>query len=195
MEIRKGFDEKDRAIAAKLYVEAFKRKFEKLWGEEAVIQMIFEEGFNPQYCLCAYDDNDGLVGIAGFHEGDKGLIDLEVKDFIKAFGWLKGFAKACVTGVILHRKAKSREELLMDGIAVNRSCRGQGVGTLLFDALIQMGIEKNFKTLKLDVIDENPKAKALYERLGFQKTAYQKMPKFISNLIGVSGVTSMVRNL
>lgn len=195
MQIRKGFDKKDRETAARLYVEAFKRKFENLIGGQDLIQALFEEAINPSYCLCAYTDEGELVGIAGFHEGEKGFVDIKGRDFIQMFGWFHGSWKALVSDIIFTRKPLSRDELLMDGIAVDAKWRGQGVGTKLFDALVDYGKSKHFKYMKLDVVDENPRAKALYERLGFYKSSYEKVFVLFAKLIGVSGVTTMVKRL
>lgn len=193
--IRKGFADKDRASVASLYVAAFKSKFVNLIGKEPVLQKLFEQAVDPAYCLCAYDEQDTLVGIAGFHEGDNGFVDMKSKDFIATFGWLKGMYKAIVVDAIFTRKPQSPKEFLMDGIAVAPNSRGQGVGTQLFDALMQYGEKNGYTYIKLDVIDENPRAKALYERLGFLETRYEKVPKLLAKRIGVSGVSTMVKEL
>ena len=192
--IRRGFEEKDRSKAAKLYVIAFKRKFEKLLGEEAILQRMFEKAMNSDFSLCAYEDGN-LLGICGFHAGKHGLVEIKGRDFIENFGLIKGLWKAFLTDMIFTRKVKSKKELLMDGIAVDKDNRGQGIGSKLFQALIEYGIEENYNSIRLDVIDENPKAKALYQKLGFKETYYEKVPKYISKLIGVSGVTAMVKEL
>ncbi|PZD92898.1 hypothetical protein DNH61_25720 [Paenibacillus sambharensis] len=195
IEIRQGFGEKESPQASRLYVIAFKRKFEKLIGEEAVMQEMFEKAINPANCLCAYDEYSSLVGISGFHKGKNGLIDIKLTDFIQSFGLVKGLWKAVLTDLIFSRKALSEEELLMDGIAVDTRFRGQGIGSQLFEALMDYGKNNGYKHIQLDVIDENPRAKALYERVGFKKIRYQKVPAFIAKLIGVTGVTTMVKEL
>jgi ribosomal protein S18 acetylase RimI-like enzyme len=45
--------------------------------------------------------------------------------------------------------------------------RGKGIGSHLFDLLEQAVLKKRIKTISLEVIDTNPRAKAFYERLGF----------------------------
>lgn len=195
IEIRKGFGEKHRCEAARIYVIAFKSKFEELIGDKDSIQTIFEKTMDPDCALCAYDGNDQLIGIAGFNLGDKKLVNIQIADFINAFGYIKGLWKAILVELIFSRKPKSNQELLMDGIAVKSEFRGRGIGSQLFHALMEYAKVNNYSRVRLDVIDENPRAKALYESLGFDKTKYQKVPKFIKRKIGVSGVTSMVKEL
>ncbi len=190
MEVRLGFKEKDRIVAARLYASAFKRKFEKLIGSEDDVTSLLEKRLNPDYCLTCYH-NEQLVGLAGFHIGHKSLTDISFSNFIEQFGVFKGLLKGIVSWIIFYRKAAPQDELLMDGIAVDERFRGQGIGSQLFDALFEWTKENDYKAVHLDVIDENPKAKALYTRLGFEETSYEKIPHFIEKLIGVSGITHM----
>lgn len=191
--VRRGFEEKDRSKAAKLYVVAFKRKFENLLGDEETLQRMFEKAMNSDFSLSAYDENGNLLGICGFHAGKHGLVEIKVKDFVENFGLIKGLWKAFLTDMIFTRKVKSKKELLMDGIAVDKDYRGQGIGSQLFQGLMEYANHEDYNSLRLDVIDENPKAKALYKKLGFKEIYYEKVPKYISKLIGVSGVTAMVK--
>ncbi len=45
--------------------------------------------------------------------------------------------------------------------------RGKGIGSHLFNSLEQAVLKKRIKKISLEVIDTNPRAKSLYERLGF----------------------------
>ncbi len=194
MKIRTGFEEKDRKIVAKLYALAFKRKFENLLGDVETVSELLSSGLNPNYCLACYKE-DELVGISGFHVAHDALLNISISDFIKQFGFFKGLFKALISAVVFYRKPTPKNELLMDGIAVRDGFRGQGIGTLLFDELFVWAKENGYNSIHLDVIDENPKAKALYERLGFKETDYEKVPGFIERLIGVSGFTHMRKEL
>ncbi len=111
------------------------------------------------------------------------------------FGWFYGTWKAVITDMLFTRKPSSTDVFLMDGIAVDSNYRGLGVGSKLFDALISYGQSTGYKYIQLDVIDENPRAKALYERLGFEKKSYERVSSLFSDRIGVSGVTTMVKEL
>ncbi len=190
MQIRVGFKEKDRIVVAQLYANAFKRKFEKLIGDEDEVASLLEKRLNSNYCLTCYH-NEQLVGLAGFHVDHKALVNISLSNFISQFGFFKGLMKGIIAAIIFYRKPVPKNELLMDGIAVDEKFRGQGIGSRLFDELFEWAKANDYKAVHLDVIDENPKAKALYKRLGFEEMSYEKVPRFIEKLIGVSGITHM----
>lgn len=192
--ICKGIQAKDRSRAAHLYSEAFQRKFAYLIGSKEKVAKLLELGINIEYCFGAYE-GDKLIGILGYHYGKQALIDLKVKDFIKVFGPIKGVLKACLAGIMFYRKVDNGSQLLMDGIAVASESRGKGCGTALFDAFISFAKSDKYQSIKLDVIDENQKAKALYMRLGFRETKKSSVPFPISKLIGVTGTTTMVKKI
>lgn len=54
------------------------------------------------------------------------------------------------------------------GISVRRDLRGQGVGSALFNALFERAKHIGITHLELEVFASNPRAIAMYERLGFQ---------------------------
>ena len=72
-------------------------------------------------------------------------------------------------GVVLSALDRPVEpgSLLMDGIFVSESARGQGIGTLLLDAIKRKARALGSSNVRLDVIDSNTRARALYMRQGF----------------------------
>jgi len=80
------------------------------------------------------------------------------------------------------------------GIAVDSRCRGQGIGSKLLDQIIQYALENRFETVRLDVIDSNPRAKKLYESKGFVAIKSESYP-YLKWLIGFSGSTTMELNI
>jgi ribosomal protein S18 acetylase RimI-like enzyme len=45
------------------------------------------------------------------------------------------------------------------------------VGTRLLDAIAAEAVARGFREVRLDVVEENPRARALYERLGYRAVA------------------------
>ena len=72
-----------------------------------------------------------------------------------------------------------KEEIVLAHLAILPSLRGQGLGTLLIDALMKKVNASSANKYVLDVSEENPRAKALYERLGFVTT--RKMESSLKN--------------
>lgn len=59
-------------------------------------------------------------------------------------------------------------EYYIDTFGVSKDHRGQGIGTIMLQYLIDEYVGKNDKTLGLLVDEDNPKAKKLYEKMGFE---------------------------
>lgn len=59
-------------------------------------------------------------------------------------------------------------EFYLDTISVSKNHQGKGIGRKLIEAMIQHAQEKEFDKVGLLVDVENPSAKKLYERIGFQ---------------------------
>jgi ribosomal protein S18 acetylase RimI-like enzyme len=55
-------------------------------------------------------------------------------------------------------------------LGVAPALRGQGIGRALIEALIRRGVQAGRRRMVLDVATSNPRAQALYARLGFEVT-------------------------
>jgi ribosomal protein S18 acetylase RimI-like enzyme len=181
--------------AAAIYAEAFERKLIKIIGNRDVLIKFFINIINPDRVIAAYNHEGKLLGIAGYRFEEQMMINIKKSVFLEMFGSIKGFIKYLITKVLYKRDVDDELQLLMDGIAVDRNYRGKGIGKLLFSNLEEFAVRNNLKTIKLDVIDENPKAKRLYERIGFKDVKYKKFDFVTSKIIGVSGVTTMIKEI
>ena len=81
---------------------------------------------------------------------------------------------------------------LMDGIFVSSDARGQGVGTALLDAICNEARTRNYPSVRLDVIDTNPRAHALYERYGFKEVGQTSIGP-LRYIFGFNVATTMVK--
>lgn len=68
-------------------------------------------------------------------------------------------------------------EFYIDTLSVSVGHQGKGIGKSLIEAVIAKGKAKGFSKIGLLVAIENPKAKSLYERMGFKSAG-------IKNLMG-----------
>jgi len=156
---------------------------------------LIQKGINTSNCVAAISNDNMLMGLAGFHLNKSSFINISFHSMIKLFGFIKGSIKYVQMSVIFYRNPDHKKQMLMDGIAVGETNRGKGIGRLLFAELEQFAKTNNITSIKLDVIDENPRAKKLYESIGFSPSKYTKVPRCISKIIGVSVVTSMIKNI
>ena len=56
-------------------------------------------------------------------------------------------------------------------VALYREFWNQGIGTAMFEAMIEVAREKGVRQLELDYIEGNARGRGLYEKMGFQEVA------------------------
>lgn len=185
-----GLPDRLRGEAASLYYEAFRLKTNFLFGSREKTLAVLESDFAAEQALIAVQD-DRLVGLAGIQHG-RPFINVRFKTYVRVFGWFTAVWHYAL-GSMLHRKARPGE-LVMDGIAVDETVRGQGVGTKLLNGVIEFAREHGYQTVRLDVVDTNPRARQLYERVGFVATETQRHPQ-AQRVMGFSASTTMIKQV
>ncbi len=93
----------------------------------------------------------------------KGLVFGRLMPLPMAF-WGRLLRKA---GLALLDHATAADEWYVFCIAVSEKVRGQGIGSHLFTRLEEQALQRGATKLSLQVINTNPRAEALYKRLGF----------------------------
>jgi ribosomal protein S18 acetylase RimI-like enzyme len=103
--------------------------------------------------------------------------------------------KRVVGALLLRRQPRSYlQHHAILGVELHRDFRGYGVGTVLIQQALAWGRKHGLEMIRLGVLDSNVRAKALYERLGFQATGY--IPNFVKHPDGrYIGETQMVLSL
>ena len=176
------------ADAAALYWEAFGGKLGKLLGPDDRGRQFFTKTVNPAAVIAATDGAGQLLGIAAHKAGTQGFSTATTADLFRHYGL--GSLWRLIPLAVLERDAP-KGTLQMDGICVAETARGLGVGSALFDALFGYARQNGFTHITLDVIDTNPRAKALYERLGFIATD-EVTTGSLRPLLGFNSATKMV---
>jgi len=184
-----GIAASDRGRAAELYEEAFGGKLGVGVKSREHRINILSAGLVLNHGFCALQGSQ-LVGLAGFTTSNGSLTgDITYRSILREVGFFKGQWAALILG-LFDREAR-QGELLMDGIAVSADCRGQGIGTQLFAALKVYAAENQYSAIRLDVIDTNPAARQLYERLGFVAERTNTF-EILRPLLGFGASTTMV---
>lgn len=164
---------------ALLILDALGNKFKPILGDSPLALRLLEKSINPDFCFTAIID-DKLAGMLAFQLEKQQCLSLKLMDILKVYGLRKGTVAAFKL-LFLHHSSEDND-LYVEAVAVADSARGQGVGNQLFKALEGFAREKSISSLSLDVIGTNPKAQALYERLGFavtHKTGIWPLQSFI----------------
>ena len=73
---------------------------------------------------------------------------------------------AGMCGLNLNRPLKFRHRADVD-IGLRRKFWGQGIGTAMFEAMIEVARGRGVRQLELDYIEGNDRGRSLYEKLGF----------------------------
>lgn len=189
---RKGIPGEFRERAVLLFEEAFGQKFRAaIKSQEKRIELL-RESFCLDFCIGAFDDGE-LIGIAGFKTGEGSLTgNITFQTLRKTLGFFSALRAAAV--FMLYDRAQTPGELLMDGISVTRSHRGKGVGKRLLAEIESHVIKEKLSSIRLDVIDGNPRARKLYEQQGFVAVKTERF-EYLRWLLGFGGATTLVKEV
>ncbi|HET6859008.1 MAG TPA: GNAT family N-acetyltransferase [Streptomyces sp.] len=189
--IRRGLPAGAELRAAELYWEAFGRKLgPALNPPEKAVEFIAAH-LNADRAVCALIDGR-LAGIAGYQLAGRSLTGGTWRDVLHAYGRVRGLHRLLILAVF-HRGSAPRR-LVLDGIAVGAEVRGAGIGGQLIEEVAALAAENGCREIRLDVIDVNPRARALYERRDFHVVRTEKTP-YLRGLLGFGAVTTMYRRV
>ena len=183
--IERSLPEANRRQAAEIFYEALFSPFLPEDGGIALLARLFD----PARAIVARRGPD-LLGLAGLNYGGSRLVRWQPRLYLEELGLLRGLFYAAA--LRLYVRPLREGQLLMDGLAVHTSARGQGIGTRLLDAVGDFAREHGYRSVRLDVVDTNPRARVLYERLGFVPAATHHLPG-LRRFIGFSAYTTMIR--
>lgn len=192
VKLKHGIDESQRAEAARLYWEAFGGKLGAVLGPDKRAVAFIAASMRTDHCIAAVDPVGRLLGIAGFKSPDGGFVGGSAAAMRRVYGWVGATWRSAALWTLANEVDNDR--FLIDGIAVTKEARGSGIGTKLVEALCEEGTARGYATIRLEVIDTNWRAKALYERLGFMAVKTERMGP-LRHLFGFSAATTMVRPL
>jgi GNAT superfamily N-acetyltransferase len=189
--IERGFPGKDRAKAAKLFWEAFEGKLGLCMGPRVKALKFLEDQMQPMFSFSAYE-GETLLGLVGFKTDQGGLVGGDYKDLAQVYGYVSALWRG--VALSMFERQLSPRQLLLDGIFVTASARGKGVGTALLEAVEDFARFELKAEIRLDVIDTNPKARALYERVGYVASGKVKTG-ILQPVLGFSSATTMIKAL
>ncbi|MBG6209137.1 ribosomal protein S18 acetylase RimI-like enzyme [Labrenzia sp. EL_126] len=186
--VQSGFPEDQRSIAASLFWSAFRGKLEKIMGPEPKALGFLENVLDPAYALSAVATDGTLLGLAGYKTEEGSFAGGSLGDLCTVYGRFGGVWR----GLLLNILERDTEPglLLMDGIFVSERARGRGIGSALLKAIIQKAADEGLKRVRLDVIDTNDRARALYERMGFEAVSKEETGPF-KHVFGFAAATRM----
>jgi ribosomal protein S18 acetylase RimI-like enzyme len=189
VELRSGMPEEFRREVAEIVYQAFQRKFVPLIGSPEQGVAILEKGIDPAMAIIAVCQGHP-VGVAGLQYDGRNFIIPQRSAFVRQFGALSGTARFVLFKLFI--QAYYQQDMYIDVLAVSPAMRGKGVGTRLLEAVFQTAREKGFKSVSLEVVDTNPDARRLYERVGFVARHTYPYP-YLRGIAGFSASIKMVK--
>jgi ribosomal protein S18 acetylase RimI-like enzyme len=176
---------------AALYYTGLQAQLAPVFGPPEIALPVIPHILNRPRCLTAFR-GDRLVGILGIHDARGTFLDPDYRTLLRHYGAVMGMARLTLLMLLDHTLPP--EDLYLDGLAVAEPHRGRGIGTALMAAFEKRARENDFKTISLEVIDANPRARRLYQRLGYEYVATHTMGPF-SRLFGFRTTQRMMKVL
>ncbi|MGQ0610861.1 MAG: GNAT family N-acetyltransferase [Paracoccaceae bacterium] len=181
-----------RAEAARLYWQAFGGKLGAVLGPEPRALAYLERAIRADHVIALVGADHELLGIAGFKTPEGSFSGGTTADLRAAYGRFGAAWRVWVLSLLAGEIDNDR--FLIDGICVRAGQRGRGHGRRLLDALCQEARRRQYDYIRLDVIDSNWRARALYEREGF--VAVKSDPiGLLRHVFGFASSTTMVKPL
>ena len=175
-----------------MYWEAFGPKLGRVLFPRAQALDYIARSLDPDFSLVARDGAGALLGAAGFKTAEGMFLNGSLSRLRETWGWWGGTWRGLLLSPL--ERDLSAGTLLMDGIFVTADARGRGIGSLLLDAIMNEAKSLGTSRVQLDVIDTNPRARALYERTGFVPERTERTGPF-RLLFGFHSSTRMIREL
>ncbi|MCX4692327.1 N-acetyltransferase [Streptomyces sp. NBC_01408] len=190
VELRRGVPEGAGARVAELYWEAFGGKLGAALGPAAAGRRFIASHLHADRAVTALSGGpDGrVVGVAGYQLAGRGLVGGDAAAVRAAYGRVRGLYRVFLLALL--ERTPVRDELVMDGIAVDPAERGRGIGGLLLREIEAIAVEQGCRRIRLDVVADNPRARALYERHGFRAVKVRRTP-WLRDVLGFGAVTTM----
>lgn len=188
----RGLHDDLRPQAAQLYWEAFGGKLGPVLGPDALALRFLERVIRGDLCLTAVDHSGDLVGIAGFKTPAGSFAGGSWADLVAVYGAFGGRWRGALLWLL--GREIDNERFLVDGLCVARAYRGKGVGSQLLAALCREAAERGYRAIRLDVIEDNFRARALYERQGFRVERTDRLGP-LRYVFGFAASTVMVRRV
>ena len=187
-----GLPRPARAEAAQLYWDAFSAKLGRLLGPDARALALLDRAMRVDHALVAVAPGGRVVAVAGFRSPRGSFLALTRPHLVAVYGGFGGLWRSAALGWLGREVDNAR--FLVDGLAVAEDWRGRGLGTALIEALADEARLRGYASLRLDVADQNDRARALYQRLGFDPAGHQRL-WLTAGLFGMTGSTIMERQV
>ena len=189
LRVQIGLEEQLLTEIASLYDEAFKGKFKWAIASQLKRVRLWSQIIDPKHVIGIFREEQ-LLGILLYSTpNNSGWKDVGIIRRIWALLPSKEAIKILFIFGLLE-KGLPKNLLYIEAIAVSDEARGMGIGTQLLTVAESVARGSGFEGLELRVIQENYRARLLYEREGFRMTGTENTG-FIYPLVGFKSAHKM----
>lgn len=171
-------DDQKKQVAV-MYYKAFVLKFTSLWlfsSKEEEATKVLVKSIAYENGIYAIDEKNQVLGFTGLEIGNKYYTALTYAPFREAYSvFASGWRHVAYAIYRIFHSSNKENSLHIDPIVVSENARGMGIGSKLFDAVFEKAKKLGLSRVVLEVVDTNPKAHALYKRLGFRAYKAQNL--------------------
>jgi ribosomal protein S18 acetylase RimI-like enzyme len=150
--------------AVRLFLSAFRDKLTPVLGDDERMVALFKASVNPDSCLAA-SDQGRLVGLLAVKVTGQTFLDVNFITVRSLYGFFGAVSRTVMLKIMDH--SVRPKELYVEAIAVDEKARGEGIGTKLIEEVVRLAGNRAMERVTLEVINTNPRALQLYQRLGF----------------------------
>ena len=165
MKILANLPDSFRASAVELFLDSLGEKIIPAMGKRGRAEALLAKALNGQACFLAVEGSR-LLGMIGLNTSQSLFVQAGLMDFVRNAGFFRSLWTLPILGAMEH--ASAADELYIEMIAVSPEARGKGVGRALMQEAEQRCRKLGKNRLTLQVVDTNPRAKKLYEEMGFR---------------------------
>lgn len=189
LELQWGIPQGQYRRVAKIIYDAFEYKLRYILGPREKAIAFIASRINDKYALVALKDGK-IIGIAGARTTEGELVENKLIPWLRTYHFRA--LRSLVVAFPFLLDPIQRGVFELNYLSVTDEARGQGVGTRIVKEFIRFAKSQGFRCVRLEVVDENIRAKTLYERLGFKTVKHEEIPRPWSFLLGFSGSSQMV---
>jgi len=172
----------DTGLIAETIYSAGPDVYDYLYGDKAVDFISFEflsgKGFAGYNNVTVAVENNEVVatgcfyGLDNFEKLIHGTIENTLQFFDEEADQV--LKRLATTAEVV--KPPAIDEIYLSNFGVTASMQGQGIGSQLIEYELSQAKQEGLKVFGLDVSANNPRAQALYERLGLVVTSETQFP-------------------
>lgn len=189
VQIARGLPDALRAEAVRLYWQAFGGKLGTVMGPERKALAFLDRSIRADHAFVAIEDGR-LLGMVGFKTPQGSFAGGSMPDLVAVYGWFGATWRAGLLELL--NRDVDNERFLLDGICVEAAARSRGIGAQLLAAIEAEAVQRGYAAVRLDVIGENWRARALYERQGFVVERTERLG-LLRHVFGFASSLTMVK--